>query len=108
MKQGYFEKHWDDIHGNPDGGVSTGVGFTIAWQRGPLGEVGSSERCMPTGAFAEDVLDALIGRIEYYQQSRFPCRENEETLIALHMAADALARRTADRVSREVEGTHAP
>src|SRR5262245_35119095 len=102
MKQGYFGQHWLDEHGNPAGGVSTGMGFTIAWQKGPLGQ----QRQGLNGAFVEDVIQAVIGRIEFYQASRFACQENVEALAALQMAADALDRRTQDRETCQVEGTH--
>mgnify|MGYP003578406787 CR=1 FL=1 len=104
MKQGHFEEHWFDDDGNPEGGVSTGIGFTISWQHGPLGQ--GAARRQPNGAFVEDVIQAVIGRIEFYEQSRFACSENAEALAALHMAAEALDRRTRDREARQVEGTH--
>ncbi len=105
MKQGHFEEHWCDEHGNPAGGVSTGKGATISWQHGPLGR--GNARREPNGAFVEDVIQMVIGRIEFYQQSRFACEDNEEALRGLRSAADALDRRTRDRENRDVEGTHA-
>lgn len=104
---GHFSEHWLDGAGNPAGGVSTGRGFTISWQNGPLGEIGTSLRHEPDGAFVEDVLQAVIGRIEFYQQGRFACQENEDALTALRMAAQRLDDRTKDRERRLVEGTHA-
>jgi hypothetical protein len=107
MKQGHFAQHWVDEYGNPGGGVSTGKGFTISWQNGPLGALGTADRREANGAFVEDVIQAVIERIEFYQASRFACDANAEALVGLQMAADALARRTRDRESRQVEGTHA-
>jgi hypothetical protein len=104
MKQGFYEEHWHDAHGNPSGGVSTGLGFTISWQNGPLGREGN--RREPNGAFVEDLIQAVMGRLTYYQNSRFACPENQEALEALQIAADALDRRTRDREARNVEGTH--
>jgi hypothetical protein len=104
MKQGHFEEHWNDADGNPAGGVSTGKGFTISWQNGPLGR--GNERREPNGAFVEDVIAAAIGRIEFYQQSRFNSADNAEAIDHLRLAAAALDRRTKDREARAVEGTH--
>ena len=115
MKQGHFEEHWldriDIIESDgarinkpvPAGGVSTGRGFTISWQNGPLGR--DNARREPNGAFVEDVIAACIGRIEYYQQY-FPCQENADALAGLYQAAQRLDDRTRDRESRQVEGTH--
>ena len=104
MKQGHFEEHWLDNE-NPSGGVSFGKGFTISWQNGPLGR--GNERKEPNGAFVEDVIQAVIGRIEFYQASKFSCQENADALNALKQAAQRLDDRTKERETREVEGTHA-
>ena len=104
MKQGHFEEHWYDSDGKPEGGVSSGRGFAISWQRGPLGR--GKNRIEPNGAFVEDVIVAVIGRIEHYQTSQFACGENEEALTHLRLAAEALDRRTKEREARGVEGTH--
>lgn len=104
MKQGYFEQHWNDVNDNPAGGVSTGRGFTISWQNGPLGR--GEARREPNGAFVEDVIAAVIGRIEFYQASRFWCEENATALEHLKAAAEVLDQRTRDREARAVEGTH--
>ena len=104
MKQGHFEEHWSDKDGNPAGGVSSGRGFAISWQNGPLGR--GDDRKEPNGAFVEDVIAAVIGRIEFYQKSKFACTENEEALEALSKAAYALDARTKNREKRRVEGTH--
>jgi len=104
MKLGHVFENWTDQRGNPAGGVSFGTGFCISWQNGPLGR-GDSRR-EPNGAFVEDVLDAVIKRIEFYQDSRFSCAENASALSALRTAAKFLDDRTRDRESRSVEGVH--
>ena len=104
MKQGFFEQHWND-GGRPTGGTSSGRGFTISWQNGPLGR--GDARTEPNGAFVEDIIAAAIGRIEFYQTSGFSCAENAEALDYLRRAAFALDKRTKDREARQVEGTHA-
>jgi len=110
------QAHWSDTDGNPAGGAASGVGFHIAWQAGPIGrhapECVAGEcapgctRKEPNGAFVEDVLQAVIGRMEYYQQSRFACQENADALHYLRMAHGALEARTARREQQQVEGTH--
>ena len=104
MKQGHFEEHWKDGNGNPAGGVSTGRGFAVSWQNGPLGR--DNDRKEPNGAFVEDVIQAVIGRIEFYQASGFSCAENADALHGLRVAAERLDDRTKGREERSVEGTH--
>ena len=49
-----MNEHWVDENGNPAGGITQGVGFTISWQNGPLGT--GEERKEPNGAFVENVI----------------------------------------------------
>ena len=104
MKQGFFQEHWIDQDGNPTGGVSTGRGFTIAWQNGPLKKDG--EPIEPNGAFVEDLIQVVIGRIEHYEDSQFACNENKMALMNLKAAAAALDMRTGRRIAEGTEGTH--
>lgn len=104
MKQGIFQEHWNDADGNPAGGVTSGRGLAISWQNGPLGR--GADRREPNGAFVEDVIDAIIGRIEFYEQSQFACDTNKEAIKHLRLAAEALDSRTKDREARGVEGLH--
>ncbi len=76
----------------------------ISWQNGPLGR--GDDRREPNGAFVEDVIQAVIGRIEFYQQSEFACIENSVALTHLRKSLQALDERTKDRETRDVEGTH--
>lgn len=105
MKQGFFSEQWLDGNKNPAGGVSSGRGFTISWQNGPLGR--DNERKEPNGAFVEDVLAAVADRLEFYQRSKFNCADNAEALEHIYKAAECLDRRTKEREARKVEGTHA-
>lgn len=104
MKNGYFQEHWNDENDNPAGGVSSGRGFTISWQNGPLGR--GNERKEPNGAFVEDIIDAAIERIEFYQRSKFKDGYNSQALFFLREAARQLDDRTKAREERQVEGTH--
>jgi hypothetical protein len=104
MKQGYIANNRSNESGAPTGGSVVGTGFTIVWQDGPLGRDG--DRVQPNGAFIEDVIGACSERLEYFQNSRFACPENEKAVMHLHAALTALEDRTRNREVRKVEGTH--
>ena len=104
MLSKYLSEQWLDANGNPAGGVSTGTGFTISWQNGPLGT--GSERKEPNGAFVETIIDAALRRLEFYQASKFNCKENQEAIGYLMQALLALDSRTKSREIRNIEGTH--
>ena len=105
MRSEINQEHFVDSEGRPDGGTTYGPGFAIGWQKGPLGR--GDERKPQNGAFVEDIIQAAIGRIHFYQKSKFYCEENAEALIHLHKAAEALDQRTKRREAANVEGTHA-
>lgn len=87
----------------PDGGSAYGPGFCITWQRGPL--VVSGERREPNGAFLETIIEAVVDRLVFLQDTKFQCEENDQALRHLGEALDALHSRTKKRVERGVEGT---
>ncbi len=96
-----------DAEGNPSGGSVRGKGIQIDWQNGPLGR--GADRREPNGAFVENVIAAAKQRIEFYQSAsngRFACRENAIAITKLEEALMWLHKRTSDRESRQVEGTH--
>ena len=105
MQQTFDSEHWVDENGNPAGGCSTGTGFTISWQHGPLGR--GADRKKANGAFVAGIIAAAIDRLEFYQNTEFACAENAEAKNYLESALESLNRRTADREARKVEGTHA-
>ena len=96
-------QHKLNDEGIPSGGTTHAVGMDIKWQDGPLGR--GPERQAPNGAFVEDVVQAAIGRLQFYQ-TKFPCRENALAITKLEEALMWLDKRTADREARQVEGTH--
>lgn len=104
MRSPIHAQHWNDINGNPAGGNTFGNGFAIGWQNGPLGQ--GESRKEPNGAFVEDIIQAAIDRLQYYQNSRFACISNQNALEHLHEALEYLRVRTQDREDRRVEGTH--
>ncbi len=100
-------ENYDDDAGNPAGGWVKGVGFEIEWQNGPLAVNG--ERREPSGAFVENVLRAVIQRVQYYQvasDGKFACRENALAITHMEEALHWMNHRTAAREARGVEGTH--
>lgn len=104
MLANYNSHHWTDENKNPAGGCSTGTGFTISWQHGPLGR--DSDKVEPNGAFVETIIAAARDRLRFYQESKFKCVENVTAIDFLSAALDMLNKRTRDRKEREVEGTH--
>ena len=107
MNQQVDGKHNNDENGNPAGGKTTGRGISIEWQNGPLGRSEDGTRIEPNGAFVEGVIAAAIGRLEYYQASKFKCRENALAITKLEEALHWCGHRTAKREAQKVEGTHA-
>ncbi len=104
MLQQIEGSHVSDANNNPAGGLTTGVGIYIEWQNGPLGR--GEERIEPNGAFVESVIAAAIDRLEFYQASKFNCRENALAITKLEEALHWCGHRTAVRENRNVEGTH--
>lgn len=100
----FKDEHWFDRNGNPTGGVSYGTGFTISWQNGPLGT--GENRKEPNGAFVETIIKAAVQRLEFYQEGKFACSENEMAIEHLELALNILNSRTLKRQKRGVEGTH--
>ncbi len=105
MFQEILQDHRTDNNGNPAGGRTTGTGIDIRWQDGPLGR--GNERAVPNGAFVEAVIKAAIGRLEFYQNGQFSCEENAKAIEKLGEAVVCCRQRSADRITRGVEGTHA-
>lgn len=95
MRVGFISKQFSDTAGNPEGGVTFGTGFTISWQRGPLGR--GPDRVEPNGAFVEDIIAAAKDRLEFYQKSKFACTENANAIFYLGVVLQILESRTARR-----------
>ncbi len=98
------ENHVVDSGGSPAGGTTFGRGFAIGWQNGPLGR--GVDRKPQNGAFVEEVIQSALGRIRFYQSTKFKCAENDRAIDHLCKALDALVQRTSQRESDGVEGTH--
>lgn len=88
----------------PAGGTFKSCGIDITWQDGALGR--GDERKEPNGAFVETVIEAAVQRIQFYQTSKFACRENALALTKLEESLHWLNHRTQQREKRNVEGLH--
>jgi hypothetical protein len=86
-----------DDNGNPTGGHTEGIGFTIEWQDGVKNY---------SGATIEDLTLAIIARLEHFQDSRFSCRENALAITKFQEGVHWLDHRKTDRMRRGVEGTY--
>jgi hypothetical protein len=92
--------------GAPTGGHVRGIGIHILWQDGELGR--GADRKPQNGAYLEDVLEACLARLRFFQSSKLNCPESVVTLNGLEDALKWLRRRTESREKRKVEGTHLP
>jgi len=70
----------------------------VCFQNGPVGEKGVN------GCHQEDLLAIVIDRLRSFQAGDFACRENAIALTKIEEALHWLNARTADRISRGVEG----
>ena len=104
MRNEVLQDHFRDVDDNPAGGNTYGQGFAIGWQNGPLGR--GEDRQSPNGAFVEDIIYAAVGRLKFYQRSRFTCPENAAAIMHLEEALSILNARTKEREDRKVEGLH--
>lgn len=93
-----------DSNGNPTGGQSSARGITVNWQDGPLGT--GENRKEPNGAFVEELIQIAVDRINFYNDSKFRCRENSLAVTKLEEALHWLNARTQRRTEKNIEGTH--
>lgn len=82
-------------------GVNDEDEITIKFQNGPIAEVGTN------GVTHEALLAILIDRLEGFQSGPYACNENARAMQHLKDAQAILHLRTAKRLARGVEGTHA-
>ena len=100
MGRGFTSKHWSDTDGLPLGGAAFGAGFTISWQRGPVGQ--GEDRAAPNGAFVEDVLRVCLDRLNHYQKDG---RSEEHATASKHVSL-ALAALDLRKEKRKSSGVH--
>ena len=97
-----LNRNWTTPEGHHDGGISTGIGYTIAWQKGPLTDGGRN------GAYPIEVLEAVKQRLEHFQRSKFECRENAIAIMHLEQALGVLCSRIERRRNEGTLGTTKP
>lgn len=87
-------------HCHEASGPSVGFRVTaeINFQHGPVKEYGVN------GCSDEAILAVLIDRLECFQQGNLACNDNDATLDFLTQAMRVMHSRTADRITRGVEG----
>jgi len=75
----------------------------LTFQHGTVGEDG-----VMNGITEEDILLAVLARLESFQETGCKCKENTTAIKGIKMALNALEKRTKDREKRGVEGTKKP
>lgn len=100
MVNEWMSHHWENER-KPDGGVSYGIGFTIAWQRGAIVDNGRN------GAYLIEVLEACEDELRHKNKT-FPCQENEEAIAHLVNCLTSLRARIRRREDAGIWGTHQP
>ena len=95
--------HHNDEQDRPAGGSAVGPGFVITWQDGPVDQAAGEK---PNGAFIEDVLQAVVDRMEYFQEGEFACDENNAALSSMRHAQHCMMERRRSRDAQGVLGKH--
>lgn len=90
-----------DAEGNPAGGTSDTTGVSIQWQNGPIDATNEQN-----GAFVIDVIQIAIDRINFYNDSKFRCRENSLAITKLEEAIHWLDSRRTRRAEEGILGSH--
>lgn len=90
---------YTDKNDNPTGGKSWGVGYEINWQNGIV-------KGGKNGAFLEEVIEDCISRLEFFNESKFRCRENSLAITKLEEALQWLNYRTTKRTKQGVENSY--
>lgn len=67
---------------------------------------GAIKECGVNGVMNEDLIAMVICRLEHFNQTEFRCKENSMAITKLEEALLWLRKRTMERESRGVEGTH--
>ncbi len=86
---------WTTDDGMPDGGHASGIGYAIAWQRGPL----SAGR---NGAFLIEVLQSCLLQLQQYEGTPLDSTENKTARDHLTQCIESLESR---KQRRQDEGT---
>lgn len=76
------------------------VGLDVLFQNGPIPSHGNN------GVTIEALLAVIAHRLEGFQAGQFASQDNEDALLGVKNALEALQRRTRNRIARQVEGTY--
>lgn len=76
------------------------VGLDVLFQNGPIPSHGNN------GVTIEALLAVIAHRLEGFQAGPFASQDNEDALLGVKNALEALQRRTRNRIARQVEGTY--
>lgn len=74
--------------------------LSILFQNGPIPSHGNN------GVTIEALLAVIAHRLEGFQAGPFASQDNEDALLGVKNALEALQRRTRNRIARQVEGTY--
>lgn len=107
MNDTQHDHNFTNQDGNPAGGISTGIGYTIAWQTRPCPILEDGSQPARNGAFLIEVLEACESRLAYYRANGdLDCFENEMALDHLTKAVKHLRVRRDRRKDAGTLGTH--
>lgn len=79
---------------------SAALALSILFQNGPIPSHGNN------GVTIEALLAVIAHRLKGFQAGQFASQDNEDALLGVLKALEALQRRTRNRVARQVEGTY--
>lgn len=91
---------YTDTDGNPAGGLTSGPGFEIDWQNGTVNAADDIN-----GANVVDILEAVRQRMEFFNESKFRCRQNSLAITHIEEAMHWCQARITDRKNRGVLST---
>ncbi|MEA2001443.1 MAG: hypothetical protein U9N84_06100 [Actinomycetota bacterium] len=102
-----------DADGNPSGGISSIYDREDALSTGgsqpPLVEIPWQNGIMSegrNGVVLEDMVEACIQRLRFFQDSKFRCRENALALTKLEEAAQWMRQRQRNRHLQNVQSSY--
>jgi hypothetical protein len=96
-----------DNEGNPTSGTVKGIGLTVDWQDGVM----SPDRSNQSGAIIQDLVEAVVQRLRFYNSAsngKFACRENSLAITHMEEALHWMWSRETNRRERGVLGTYSP
>jgi xanthine dehydrogenase molybdopterin-binding subunit B len=91
MLNGHRSLHPVDDHGNLDGGISYGNGWTIAWERNQHSRKhGPAGKKIPYGAYVQDIILAVLDRVKQINLTPSASPRTRKAQDNLEQALDAM------------------